>query len=273
MANTEEPTFSQKVGIKKEYNNILKSALIYVNVLKWPVFPLLARSKKPATKNGFFDATTDNEIIKKWFLNNPNYNIGLPTGDRSGVTVIDVDIKKEDGKQTMKNIVNKFESLPSTITQHTGSGGVHYLFKHPHGMKSSINVLPGIDIRAEGGYIVLPPSRHPNGESYRWMDDLSPITTELAYLPDYLLDLLNRREESVSKNDWRNLFNNTTEGERNVNLTSLTGLLLRRYVDPRLVFEIIKMWNETRVNPPMSSTEVEKVFKSIIKREARRRRG
>lgn len=59
-------------------------------------------------------------------------------------------------------------------------------------MKSRINVLPGIDIRAEGGYIVLPPSRHPNGESYRWQDDLSPITTELAYLPDYLLDLLNR---------------------------------------------------------------------------------
>ncbi|WP_205417568.1 bifunctional DNA primase/polymerase [Paraliobacillus quinghaiensis] len=273
MSNKKEPTFCEKVGIKKDYNNILRAALIYVNLLKWPVFPVVARSKRPATTNGFKDATTDNEVIKKWFINNPNYNIGLATGCKSGVSVVDVDIKNVDGRQTIKNIANRYGVLPKTITQQTGSGGIHYLFQHPNGLKSSVEALPGIDIRAEGGYIVLPPSRHQNGESYRWMDDLRPMSVELANLPDFMLNLIKRKDERVSKKDWSYLFNNTSDGVRNVNLTSLTGLLLRRYVDPYLVFEIIKMWNQTRVNPPLSIGEIEKVFESIAEREVIRRQG
>lgn len=112
------------------------------------------------------------------------YGVGLATGERSGVVVIDLDRKNGiDGLESLSALGD----VPETLTARTGSGGLHLYFRHPGiPVKNSAGVLgPGIDVRGDGGYVVLPPSPHRSGGRYEWLN-AAPI----AELPPWLLTLL-----------------------------------------------------------------------------------
>lgn len=169
-------------------NILLTSALNYAQ-LGYQVFP--CRNKKPLTRNGFKDATKDPDQIKAWWSQFPNAQIGAVTGKAAGFFVLDIDIP--DGPETLKELELKNGPLPSTAEQRTGSGGRHLFFKSPGGIeiKNSVRKLgPGLDIRGDGGYIIMAPSVHENGNPYEWVN-----TGSITPAPDWLINLITQKPQ------------------------------------------------------------------------------
>jgi len=251
-----------------------RSALAYVQKIGWPVFPLKPLDKKPWFKGGFYNATKDINQIKEWWSSFPNANIGIPTGKASGFIALDIDTR-HGGEESIQDIQDKYGEMPKTIEALTGSGGRHLLFNNPGPVNNKVNIKPGLDLRGEGGYIVVAPSIHPSGEQYEWEVSNHPIETEIADCPGWLLNIINNRdpEEKRSSNYWSRLLKGVEEGNRNNAATQLAGHLFRRYVDPSIVLELMYMWNETRVFPPLKQKELESIINSVAGKELARRKG
>ncbi|NJA88064.1 hypothetical protein HCX48_02355 [Rhodocyclus tenuis] len=147
--------------------------------------------KHPFVKRGLKEATRDEQRIKDWFgLNalDPR-NVGIVTGEISGITVIDVDIADGKGGAESWHEATKEHGEPQTLMAQTGSGGMHVFFKYNSALKTASNVLgKGVDVRNNGGYIVAAPSRHRSGGSYSWQN----WDEKLADLPEHL----SRRKET-----------------------------------------------------------------------------
>lgn len=123
-----------------------------------PVFPLAPRTKRPATPNGLYDATTDETQIRSWWTATPNANIAVRVPDWA--VVLDVDTRNGGTLEALA-------PLPDTLTFHTGGGGWHLWFDRPDGdLRGQLDGIPGVDIKTNTGYVVMPPSIHPNGERY-----------------------------------------------------------------------------------------------------------
>lgn len=141
----------------------------------WPVFPLrgkLPARPKSAGGRGFHDATTDPDVVDRMWRAYPGANIGIRTGEQSGVAVLDVD-PLHGGVDSLARVETQRGVLPGTLMQLTGSGGLHMLYRWEVGLGCGVNLWgPGLDLRGEGGYIVAAPSIHPDtGEAYRWHGD------------------------------------------------------------------------------------------------------
>jgi hypothetical protein len=144
-------------------------------------------AKHPLTTNGFKDSTTDPEKLKEYFSGDYDQaNIGLATGKASGVWVLDVDVLG-----SLTTLQRQYGTLPRTPTGKTGGNGLHHLFKYPDGViipNSQSKVADEIDVRGNGGYVILPPSNHKSGDQYRWL--VSPDETPFADAPNWLLTLV-----------------------------------------------------------------------------------
>ena len=152
----------------------------------YAVFPCMERGKTPATGRGFKDATTNPATIRRWWSGVHNYNIGIATGQISGIWVLDLD--GEHGDQAMADLVAKYGPLPPTAEVRTGRGG-HMWFRCNGPIPSSVERIgPSIDVRADGGYVVAPPSIHPMGCAYEWEKNLAP-----AVAPEWLVKLAKQR--------------------------------------------------------------------------------
>jgi Bifunctional DNA primase/polymerase, N-terminal len=125
------------------------------------VFPCEPGAKRPLTRNGHWDATTDPRIIERWWQRWPSANVGVPTGKKSGVVVLDVDVD-DGGLESLAKLERAVAPAPKTARVRTGGGGIHVFFRYPRGteIRNSAGLLgPGLDVRGEGGYVVVPPSR------------------------------------------------------------------------------------------------------------------
>jgi hypothetical protein len=150
----------------------------------WAVFPLKAGQKVPATKHGVKDATTDLEQVRAWWGKMPDANIGVACGERSGIFVLDV-----DGEEGEASLINLGHGFPFTLTAHTPSGGMHFVFRHLPGLGNSASMIaPKLDTRGDGGYIVVAPSQV-NGREYRWAGK-----DGVATLPGWLVTLVRKPE-------------------------------------------------------------------------------
>lgn len=126
--------------------------------------------KHPVTSDGFKSATVDIDAIAAFWKNDPFSNVGIATGAISGIFVLDVD--GLEGQRTLVELERVHGPLPRTLTIKTGNG-LHFYFKMPHGIAipSSVGRIGrGIDIRADGGYVVGPKSKHANGSVYMPQD-------------------------------------------------------------------------------------------------------
>lgn len=141
------------------------------------VFPLRYRTKEPETPHGFYDASTNPAVIRRWFGGNFKKNLAARTGIASGVWVFDA-----DNRDSLKTLEEQHGPLPIT-RQSRSSRGPHFWFKTPivplQGTKSRIG--PGLDVKAEKGYVVVPPSIHPDGPAYCWVND-APIVDAPSWL-------------------------------------------------------------------------------------------
>ncbi len=170
-------------------NEFLEAALVY-QARGWNVIPLQVKDKRPALTSWLeYQTTPASEAqIREWWQLMPDANVGLVTGQVSGLIVLDVD--GDDGRQSL----GKFE-LPITLASSTGKGN-HYLFRYPgHEIRNFARKLPGLDLRGDGGYIVAPPSIHPSGRRYEWATSLE---TPLADLPEWLSDLITQGKKQTT---------------------------------------------------------------------------
>lgn len=186
-------------------SNVLRDAALAYAATGWPVIPLKAGGKTPLTKHGYKDATTEADIIKKWWRKWPNANIGIVTTRASGICAIDCDVDKETGElgeDTLVTLENENSHLPLHPVSRTPSGGLHHWLKYPDDgdFPRSIKPHAGIDFLGSrivdgdeiGGYIVAPPSARPDGE-YEWI--VSPDKAPLPSAPAWVNILARYRRE------------------------------------------------------------------------------
>ena len=148
-----------------------------------PAVPV--QGKKPTTgwKRRMRTTTRD---WQTWILRYPNASgAALVTGSRAGVTVLDED----EAGAVDRLFADVGESVPRTPVCRTGGGGRHFYFRYVPGLASSTKPVPGIDVRGDGGIVVLPGSIHAEtGCAYQW--ETSPQDTPLAELPDAVVQAL-----------------------------------------------------------------------------------
>jgi hypothetical protein len=136
--------------------------------------------KHPRLRHGLTEASTDPRRIEMWWKRWPEANLGLRTG-----LVMDVaDVDSAEGWQNLRHLIGG--RPPAGPQVRTGGGGWHFWFR-PTGLGNRVRLLPGVDWRGAGGYVVAPPSRHASGSGYRWQ--VRP-SAELAVAPPALLELL-----------------------------------------------------------------------------------
>ncbi|WP_258760699.1 bifunctional DNA primase/polymerase [Cytobacillus firmus] len=283
MEKESEPIITER-NIK-----LYKAALSYVQLLNWPIFPLHSiengkctcgrncgsMGKHPRTQFGHKDATKDITIIKKWWKQWPDSNIGIPTGSLSGFIAIDID-PRHGGNESLGELVAKYGKIPVTVEAITGGGGRHILFKYDNKTRNKAGILPGIDIRGEGGYIVVSPSSHFSGRTYEWEFSCHPIQVPIAKMPDWLRSMITGSLQQQGLNHkkpsdyWQKVMQGVGEGRRNYTSTKILGHLFRRYVDPYIILAVMEMWNQ-RNEPPLSESELYKIINSISDKELKRR--
>lgn len=237
-------------------------ALFYAETLQWAVFPLKPRDKTPLSRNGFKDATTDPKQIRAWWLAYPDANIGAPTGSQNGFWVLDKD--GQQGQFALSALVDEYGPLPETAFQQTGQGE-HYLFAWEAGIKNSASKLgPGLDVRGEGGYIVLAPSVHPSGASYAWESSSEPPDTPLApgawLVPLVKASALSPRPLSGERAE-DDL--SIPQGRRNDSLAKLAGAWRRASLSADEIAAALLKANQKRCKPPLPAEEVQAIARSI----------
>ena len=152
-----------------------------------PIFPCRREDKKPLTKTGFKDATTDAKLIEQWWgVKWPCAMIGMPTGPASGRWVLDVDGPPKQGVINLDRLEQEFGALPSTRTVRTAGGGQHlYFAARDDSIKNSeSHIAPHIDVRGHGGYVIIPPSINLSGSEYQWENGVA-----IAEAPTWLVKL------------------------------------------------------------------------------------
>ena len=228
------------------------------------VFPLRPKSKVPLTSHGFKDASTDEAQIRFWWTECPDANIGIATGKASGgLLVIDVDVDSASGKNGMVTLgawCNEHGGLAETISATTGRGGVHFYYRCAKPYVNTANSAKSVDIRAEGGYVVAPPSIHENGNEYCWN---IPFDADMIAEADEntlaFVDSLYPEKRSVNK---RGVPTNVGNGSRNNALISYVGRLQQMGASDETIYEYADEFNQTRMSEPLGGVELAKTVES-----------
>ena len=174
----------------------LKEWIKYYTYRGLEIFPCIRNKKNPLTANGFKDASSDEQVINGWWDKYPDANIGLPTGKVNNLVVVDVDVKNDaGGMDSLQQLLEECGEFDTRVVR-TPSGGLHYYFSYPQDeeiIKCRTNLRPGIDIRADGGYVVAPGSSI-DGNAYEFKDK----DKDIAELPQKLLKVLTNKNDYVS---------------------------------------------------------------------------
>lgn len=209
--------------------------------------------------------------ITEWFGRWPNANVGIVTGSISQLIVLDVD-PAHGGNESLEKLERSHGMLPRTLEASTGGGGRHLYFRHPGvGVRNRVGIATGLDIRGDGGYVVAPPSIHPSGKPYIWLNDRVPSREMLALPPPWLLEPKSATAFTGHPLAyWRSLLRHgVSEGERNNTLAALTGRLLWHDLGPQMITELLLCWNAVRCRPPLPDSEVIATVGSIVRTHLR----
>ena len=219
--------------------------------------------KHPIVAGGEKAATVDTEEILAWWRRWPLANIGIATGP-SFLVVIDID-PRHDGHESVRAIRGlDTESMP-TWESVTGGGGRHIYYRRPPELKvaSRIGLLPGVDIKAESGYVVAPPSLHSSQQHYAWELSAHPDDVHLAVLPAVLAEQFIARQDRPPTKAPEVI----SEGARNDVLFRIGCALRRVGLSAREIEAALVAVNDGRCQPPLDAEELERIAKSAARYE------
>jgi DNA-binding transcriptional regulator YiaG len=233
--------------------------------LGWSLIPLKPHSKEPLVPwKALQKRKLTEPEIADLFEQYPDANIGVVTGTISRIFVLDADAPE----------VVKRWGTPETPIAET-SRGRHYYYQLPDSaVPSIVGVADGVDIKAEGGYVVAPPSVHPSGRCYQWVippRGLDPFGAEPAPPPAWLMELLSRHR--ARSGTLVRIVQGVPEGQRNISSAALIGKLLGCLPPDdweSIAWPLACAWN-ARNSPPLPDRELRRVFEKIAAREQQRR--
>jgi hypothetical protein len=197
--------------------------------------------------------------VEQWFAALTGAGVGVVTGKVSGMVVLDVEA---DCPTPVGELLRRW---PTRMVSRTGSGGYHLFYSYPQGVgrvSNRVRIFEGADLRADGGFIVLPPTRHASGNRYEWVEQGAP-----GPFPRELLDM--RAQPSSREGDgWiAEALRGVSEGGRNDTCARLAGYFFKKGLESDIVEALLQEWNE-RNDPPMPAREVRTTVRSIERSHA-----
>ncbi len=216
----------------------------------YPVFPV-GPDKNPSVSGGFYAATRDVSQIAAWIEGGrADHDIAFPTGLITLTVIMDADTAEAYAKMEQRY------GAPHVRT----SRGGHWYYRHPQdGKVTSRKLAAGLDCKADGGYVIVPPSR--NRTWTRGIPDLAA----LPILPKALKRKL-REEKSGDSGRCGNggaVGEEIPTGDRNGTLASLAGTMRRRGMGEAEIFGALEVTNRLRCKPPLPVDEVRRISGSI----------
>lgn len=221
----------------------------------WSVLPVKPEEKRPYMTNWLQYTRTraTKHTVENWFRSLSNAGIGVVTGKVSNMVVLDIE---SDCPYPIEDLLRKY---PTQMYSRTGSGGYHLFYQYPTNISrvaNRVGIFERADLRADGGFIVLPPTIHPNGSRYEWIKKGA-----LGAFPVGLLDL--QSQPKVQDDGWiTEALRGVSEGGRNDTCARLAGYFFKKGINTDIVEALLLEWNE-RNDPPMPVHEVRTTVKSI----------
>jgi hypothetical protein len=237
----------------------------------WRLFPVRPRAKEPLVADWPHQATNEERRLQFWLNRFPVCNWGVAIGPESGMFVLDVD--GENGLRAIVDLEHRGCMLPETLMTRTGRGTHAYLKWPANGAlirNSAGKLAPGLDLRGAGGYAIVPPSVHPSGATYAFIDENAQIAAAPGWLLEKLTQVSAAAESATSLLEQPS--NAIPGGMRNAALTSLAGAMRRRAASPSAIEAALLAENKERCNPPLSTTEVRAIVSSVCRYEPAARR-
>lgn len=231
-------------------------AVEYVNT-GWSVLPVRPDEKRPFMSNWlqYTKTRATLETVNNWFTQLKNAGVGVVTGKISNMVVLDIE---NDCPYPIEEILKKY---PTQMVSRSGSGGYHLFYQYPQNIprvSNRVRIFDGADLRADGGFIVLPPTKHPSGGYYEWVQ-----RGALGAFPLALLDL--KSETATNNEGWiTETLRGVSEGGRNDACARLAGYFFKKGINYDVVESLLLEWNE-RNDPPLPIREVRATIKSIEK--------
>lgn len=218
------------------------------------------QGKHPIPRRGLSEATTDAGRITSWWLDHPEANVGVRTGDGLGV----IDLDGEVGEAAWVRLCRERGVDPEAITARVLTGrGRHLWYRTDRKLKSTVKFIgPCIDTRGEGGYVVGPGSVHISGRQYLWDPDAG--LEVLGELPAFVYDLAGRQRATEGAPDVGGA-TAFMHGGRNKALTSVAGALRRRGLDGEAILAALLALNAAKCKPPLEEPEVKRIALSVAR--------
>jgi len=272
---------------------MLNHALKYLK-LGYSVIPCKRDKKALISWADFQNQHPTQDQVKTWFEKYKYANIAIITGEVSGVDVIDCDT--EDAfQQFNENFLSETVITPITKTPK----GYHIYFKHRPGLSNAVRALEGTDLRTSGGYVIAPPSKNSNGNSYTWYNGLSIENTNIAEMPGFVFDILeqaSRASKNLNKNAYNSLVitattvpngfkgspqspqspqvstNYFTEGRRDNDIFHAANCLIKGGCEKDFAYNLLELLAKN-CSPPFPEKELKSKIESALNRETARNKN
>jgi len=226
----------------------------------WSVLPISQGKKSPAMQKWtpYTEKAASIEQLYGWFDTLTGAGIGVVTGKVSGIVVIDVE------SYCNAKIDDILAAYPTGLVAKTGGGGWHLYYRYPESGKvgNKVRLYDGVDIRGEGGFIVLPPTRHKSGNDYTWY-----MKGEPGEFPKPLIDRLQEERKDVPKKEtgWvTDTLRGVGEGSRNHSCARLAGYFASKQMPEDVVKALLMEWNAKNI-PPLSQQELMRTVESVYR--------
>lgn len=249
---------------------MIKFAKLYRQKFNWSVIPV--ENKRPIIEwKQYQERLPDIIEIEAWWRDRPNANIAVVTGRISGLVVFDCD------NQQAVDYVKARGILKTASVQSSSPTKRHYYFKYPMEYEGKITCMNArtryredIDVKADGGYIIVPPSVHHSGIKYQWLQ----LPNKIAELDHWQLDFIlneyrykNKIIPFIPRWVQENLENGTVKGNRN----NAVYALARYHKDKQFSFDktldTLLRWNVEKNRPPLRQREVKQAVRSAFRYE------
>jgi len=217
----------------------------------WSILPIMPGLKRPAVASWvqYQKRKPTKEELQLWF-EDPTMGVGVVTGAISNLLVVDEDSYKENGIKL---------ELETPLKAISGSGGRHLYFRYSEGIGNAVNHTKSIDIRGEGGFIVLPPTIHPNGETYRWESEVPENLESLPALDASIANEIAKTDMVASKLNISDYLS-VDSGGRNDSLHRVACAILNKHPEAEAI-PIIMGINQT-YSPPLPEWEIKQIIDS-----------
>ena len=230
--------------------SMLVSARVY-QAQNWSVIPT-RHDKRPAVEWRAYQyrKATEQEIAQ-WWGDFPG--VGIVCGRISGLAVLDID-PRNGGQESFRTLLSEGRAFPKSLTVDTGGGGIHIYYSLPAGasIPTRPGFRPGLDLKAEGGYVVAPPSPHPSGRQYHWRPGRGIGEIPLAPCPAWLMAGPGAADRKPSLQVPEKIVEQT----RNDTLFRLaSSLRAKGLIEPEIMSALVAT-NNSRCSPPLSYHEL-----------------